>query len=101
MGKITSHFNENQQSGEKDPQGPKCLPVCSLKAHTHKPIFRGFLAESAVESADSTAAESADSSTDSLIVGRLSLSNIFDILKPLESADRNQQTLNLSSGYGP
>ena len=38
------------------------------------------------KSADSTA-ESADSATDSVIVGRLALSNVFNILNPLESAD--------------
>ena len=57
-----------------------------MKARTHRPIFRGFAAESAVESADS-GIESADSTTDSVIVGRLSISNMFNILNPLESAD--------------
>ena len=32
------------------------------------------------------------SSTDSVIVGRLSLSNMFNILRPLESADGNRPT---------
>ena len=74
------------------------MPMPHVKAHTHRPIFRGFLAESVVELADSTA-ELADSSTDSVIVGRLSLSNMFDILRPLELADGPM--VNLSSGYGP
>ena len=42
--------------------------VGRLKARTHRPIFRGFVAESAVESADSIP-ESADSTTDCVIVG--------------------------------
>ena len=48
----------------------------SLKARTHRLILRGFVAESAVESADSIP-ESADSTTDFTIVGRLSISNMF------------------------
>ena len=57
-----------------------------LKAHTHLPIFRGFVAESAVELAD-LISELADYTTDFVIVGRLPLSNMFNILNPLESAD--------------
>ena len=49
-------------------------------------------AESAVESANFTA-ESADSTTDSVIVGRLPLLNMFNILKPLESADGNRPNI--------
>ena len=77
-----------------------------VKARTHRPIFRGFSAESAVESADSIP-ESSDSTTDFPIVGRLSLSNMFDILlvHPVgqrESADYcRRPTANCSSGYGP
>ena len=41
-----------------------------VKAHTHRPIFRGFVAESAVESADSIP-ESGESTDDSVIVGQL------------------------------
>ena len=40
----------------------------SVKAHTHRAIFRGFRAESAVESVNSIP-ESADYTTDSVIVG--------------------------------
>ena len=58
----------------------------NLKARTHRPILRGFEVESAVESAD-TIPESADSTTDFTIVGRLSISNMFNILNPLESTD--------------
>ena len=58
----------------------------SFKAHTHRPIFRGFVAESVVESADSIT-ESADYNIDSIIVGRLPLSNMFNILIPLELAN--------------
>ena len=54
----------------------------SLKACTHRLIFTGSSEESAVESADST--------TDSVIVGQLALSNIFNILNPLESDDGNR-----------
>ena len=64
----------------------------SLKAYTHRPIIRGFAAESATESADYTP-ESADYTTDSVIVGRLFLSNMFNILNSLESADRNRPTI--------
>ena len=39
-----------------------------LKAPTHRPIFRGFVTESAGESAGSSP-ESADSTTDSMAVG--------------------------------
>ena len=60
--------------------------------------FYFILFLSVVELADSTA-ELADSSTDSVIVGRLSLSNMFNILRPLELADGPM--VNLSSGYGP
>ena len=70
-----------------------------LKAHTHKPIFGGFLAESVVESAVS-AVESADSSIDSVKVDQLSPSNMFNILRPLESADENWSTGNRLTGIG-
>ena len=66
-------------------------PPSPLKAHTHRLILRGLAAESAVEWVDSIP-ESADSATDLTIVGRLSISNMFDISNPLvsrllESAD--------------
>ena len=57
-----------------------------LKAHTHRPISRGIIAESAVESADSIS-ESADSTTDFTILGRLSISNMFIISTPTQSTD--------------
>ena len=63
-----------------------------FKAHTHRPIFRGFVAESVAESADSIP-ESADYTTDSVIVGRLPLSNMLNILNPLESADGSRLTI--------
>ena len=78
----------------------------TLKARTHRPILRGFEAESAVGSADSIP-ESADFTTDFTIVGRLSISNMFNILKPLvigrrESADYCSRPMaNGPSGYGP
>ena len=49
-----------------------------VKAYTHRPIFRGVS-----ESADSIP-ELADYTTDSVIVGRLPLSNMFNIFNPLE-----------------
>ena len=68
-----------------------------LKTHTHRPIFRGFVVESAVESADSIP-ESANYTTNSVIVGRLPLSSMFDIVNPLELADGNRPTGNWPSG---
>ena len=56
------------------------------------PIFRGFVAESAVESVDSIP-EPADYTTDSVIVCRLPLSNMFNILSPLESAEGRRRTV--------
>ena len=69
--------------------------VINIKPHTHTPIFRGFVAESVVESVDSIP-ESADSTTDSVIVCRPPVSNMFDILNPLESADPNRPTIAVS-----
>ena len=69
--------------------------ILLVKPHTHRPILRGFIADSAVESADSIP-ESADSTTDFTnftIVGRLSISNMFVILNPLESADDSRLTI--------
>ena len=53
------------------------LPT-DLKAHTYRAIFRGFVTELAVESANSIP-ELDDYTTDSVIVSRLSLSNMFNI----------------------
>ena len=53
-----------------------------------------------VELADSIP-ELADYTTDSVIVGRLPLSNMFDILNPLKSSDRSRPRANWPSGYGP
>ena len=67
---------------------PQLITICNavytysllpLKARTHRPIFKRFATESVVESADSLP-ESADSTTDFTKVGRLPLSNMFDIL---------------------
>ena len=63
--------------------------VSQLKARTHRPILRGFDAESAVE----LAILSQSSTTNFTMVGRLSISNMFNILKPLESADGNRPTI--------
>ena len=62
------------------------------KARTRKPNFTGFSKELAVDLANSTA-ESADSTTHSVIVGQLDLSNMFNILNPLELADGNRPTI--------
>ena len=56
-----------------------------LQAHTHRPIFTASAVELAVESADST--------INSVIVGQLPQLNMFDILNPLELADRNRPTI--------
>ena len=69
----------------------------TIKLNTHRPIFRGLAAESVVESADSIP-ESADYIANSVIVGRLSLSNMFNILNPLESADRTIAVSRLEMG---
>ena len=58
----------------------------SLKAHTHTPILARSELESAVELTDCTT-ESADCTTDSVIVCQLSVLNMFNILKPMESAE--------------
>ena len=72
-----------------------------LKAHTHLPIFREFVAESAVELAD-LIPELADYTINSVIVGRLPPSNMLNILNPLESADYwSLPMANGPSGYGP
>ena len=60
--------------------------IDTLEAHTHTLIVGGSAVQSAKELADFTA-ESVDSTTDSVIVYRLYLLNMFNILKPLESAD--------------
>ena len=56
------------------------------KAHTHTPILARSGLEAAVELANSIT-ESVDSTTDSVIISRLSLLNMFNILNPLESGD--------------
>ena len=59
---------------------------------TYTPILARLGPESVVKSVDSST-EAADSATDSVIVGRLSVSNIFNILNALESANGNQPTI--------
>ena len=63
----------------------------TLKARTHTAILARLGPESVVKLADSST-ESADSATDSVIVGRLPLSNMFN-LNALESADGNRPTI--------
>ena len=73
----------------------------TLKACTHRPIFRGLAAESAVSKSADSIPDWANSTTDSVIVGRLFLLNILNILNPLESAIYwSQPTSNWPSGYG-
>ena len=69
----------------------------TVKAHTHRPIFRGFVAESVVELADPIP-ESADYTTNSVIVSRLPLSNMFNVLNSLESADGSWLTIGVDRG---
>ena len=65
----------------------------SIKARTHRPIFTGSAAESLVESTDSwiepadSNPESAGSTGDFVLVGRLPVLNMFDISTPIQSAD--------------
>ena len=63
-----------------------------LKAHTHTLIFGGSVIKSAIESTDSIE-ESVGSTTNFVIVGRLSVLNMFNTLKPLESAYGNRPTI--------
>ena len=76
-----------------------------LEARTHRPTLKGFAAESVVESANSVP-KSADSITDFTIVGRLYISNMFNILNLMESADGksadcwSRPTGNWPNGYG-
>ena len=93
---------------KSDPQRLRCgrlspqlgLGLTSFKAHTHTPIFGGSAVKSAIESADSIG-ESADCTTNAVIVGQLSVSNMFNVLKPLEVANRHRPTANWPSGYWP
>ena len=66
-----------------------CPEELCLKARTNTPILARSGQELVVESANSIT-KTADliSTTDSVIIGRLSESNMFDILNQLESADR-------------
>ena len=64
----------------------------SFKACTHRPIFTGFLAELDVELADSIP-KPVDYTTDSVIVSRLPLSNMFNILNSRESANGSRPTI--------
>ena len=70
------------------------------RARTNTPIFRGFVAESAIESADSSP-ESADSTTDSMPVSILRVLNMLNICTLIQSAGFcRQPTAKHSSGYG-
>ena len=64
----------------------------TFKARTFTPTFGESVVESAVETADSSP-ELADSTADFVIVGRLPVSNIFNIFTPIESANSSQPTI--------
>ena len=64
----------------------------TVKARTHRPIFRGLAAESTVKSANSIP-QSTDSTTHFVIVGRLPVLNMFNISTPIQSADSSQLTI--------
>ena len=66
------------------------------KASTHTPTFGELAIESAVESADSSL-ESADSTTDFVIVGRLPVSDMSNISTPIQSADSSWPTIALGA----
>ena len=66
--------------------------MMALKARTHTPILGGLALELALELADYNA-ESSDSTTGFTVVGRLSISNMFNILNQLESANGSRQTI--------
>ena len=68
------------------------VPSYVVKAHNHMLIWARSGLESTVESADSNT-QLADSTTDSVIIGPLSLLNMFDILNPLELANGRQPTI--------
>ena len=65
----------------------------SIKARTNGPIITGSAVKTIVESTDSIS-ESADSTTDSIII--VSRVNLVDILDPLESVDGNRLTIGVS-----
>ena len=64
------------------------IHAINLKTHTHTPICRGLVLESAIKSADSNA-KLADSSTNFVIVGRPPILNIFNILLSIQLANAN------------
>ena len=65
--------------------------MMALKARTHTPTLGGSALELALELADYNA-ESSNSTTGFTIVGPLSISNMFNILNQLESADGSRPT---------
>ena len=69
-----------------------CLSKVCYLAHTHRPIFRGFSEESSVELADSIT-ESATSTTNFVIVGRLPVLNMFNISTPIQLANSSRPTI--------
>ena len=71
--------------------------LCCTKAHTHTLVLVRLGLQAAMESADSMT-ETADSTTNSVIVNQLPLLNMFDILSLLETADGNLQTIAISWG---
>ena len=64
----------------------------TVKACTHRQLFTESAVKSVIESADAIP-ESTDYTINSVIVGRLPLSNMFNILNPRKSANRNLPTI--------
>ena len=71
------------------------LAVWTLQACTCTPTFAGLALESALELADSSP-DLANSSNEFVIVGRLPISNMFNISTPIQSADSSQPTIAVS-----
>ena len=68
------------------------LAVWTLQAHTCTQTFAGLALESALELADSSP-DLANSTNNFVIVGRLPISNMFNISTPIQSADSSQPTI--------
>ena len=71
------------------------VSICALRLIPTRRFSEDLLCKSAIESANSIA-ESDNSATDSVIVCQLSVLYMLNILKLLESADRNGPTIAVS-----
>ena len=72
------------------PTVPLAVSSVLLKARTYTPTFAAL--ESVLESADSRS-ESADSTSDFMIVCQLPVSNMFNISTLIQSRDQSQLTI--------